>query len=131
MTVRDVLVVDDDDDVREITQLSLESVAGWRVRSAESGARALELLRERRPEAVLLDVMMPGMDGPATFRAMQEDPELRTIPVVFLTAKMQVGTAQPWDGLDVAGVIPKPFDPMSLADQVAVLVGWATAGVRA
>jgi CheY-like chemotaxis protein len=130
MTVRDVLVVDDDNDVREITQLSLESVAGWQVRAAESGPRALEMLRERRPEAVLLDVMMPGMDGPATFRAMQEDPALRDIPVVFLTAKMQVGAAQPWDGLDVAGVIPKPFDPMSLADEVAALVGW-TAAVRA
>ena len=127
MTVRDVLVVDDDNDVREITQLSLESVAGWQVRAADSGARALELLRERPSEAVLLDVMMPEMDGPATFRAMQEDPALRDIPVVFLTAKMQVGAAQPWDGLAVAGVIPKPFDPMSLADEVAALVGWTTA----
>jgi CheY-like chemotaxis protein len=124
MTSREVLVVDDDDSVREITQLTLESVAGWHVRSASSGARALELLRERPPEAVLLDVMMPGMDGPATFRAMQEDPALQGVPVVFLTAKMQVGGAQPWDGLEVAGVIPKPFDPMSLAAQVSALVGW-------
>src|SRR5690349_12647297 len=122
---RDVLVVDDDDSVREITQMSLEAVAGWTVRAASGGMQALELLRERLPEAVLLDVMMPGMDGPATFRAMQEDPALRDVPVVFLTAKMQVGGgAQPWDGLDIAGVIPKPFDPMSLAAQVAALVGW-------
>jgi CheY-like chemotaxis protein len=122
---RDVLVVDDDDSVREITQMSLEAVAGWTVRAASGGMQALELLRERLPEAVLLDVMMPGMDGPATFRAMQEDPALRDVPVVFLTAKMQVGGgAQPWDGLDIAGVIPKPFDPMSLATQVAALVGW-------
>jgi len=122
---RHVLVVDDDDDVREITQMSLEAIAGWRVRAANGGARALELLREERPDAVLLDVMMPGMDGPATFRAMRADPELRDIPVVLLTAKLQVGREQPWDGLEVAGVIAKPFDPMSLATQVAELVGWA------
>ncbi len=130
MTTRDVLVVDDDDDVREITQLSLEAVAGWRVRAARSGAHALELLREELPEAVLLDVMMPGMDGPATFRAMQADPALSEVPVVFLTAKMQVGTPQPWDGLDVAGVISKPFDPMSLAAQVSALVGWEIGPAR-
>ena len=121
---RHVLVVDDDDMVREITQLTLETVAGWRVRSASGGEQALALLREELPEAVLLDVMMPGMDGPATFRAMQEDPALRDVPVVLLTAKMQVGAAQPWEGLDVAGIIAKPFDPMTLADQVSSLVGW-------
>jgi CheY-like chemotaxis protein len=123
-TARHVLVVDDDDDVREITQMSLEAVAGWRVRAARGGAEALELLRQERPDAVLLDVMMPGMDGPATFRAMQDDPGLRDVPVVLLTAKLQVGREQPWDGLDVAGVIAKPFDPMSLAAQVSALVGW-------
>ena len=121
---REVLVVDDDDSVREITQLTLETVAGWHVRAASSGPDALQMLREQRPEAVLLDVMMPGMDGPATFRAMQEDPALRDVPVVLLTAKMQVGGPQPWDGLAVAGVIPKPFDPMSLAAQISALVGW-------
>ena len=121
---RHVLVVDDDDDVREITQLSLETVAGWRVRAARSGEEALRLLREDLPEAVLLDVMMPGMDGPETFRAMQADPGLRAVPVVLLTAKLQVGGRQPWDGLGVAGVIAKPFDPMTLGDQVARLAGW-------
>jgi CheY-like chemotaxis protein len=123
-----VLVVDDDDDVRVITQMSLEAVAGWRVRAARGGAEALDLLREERPDAVLLDVMMPGMDGPATFRAMQADPDLRDVPVVLLTAKLHVGREQPWDGLAVAGVIAKPFDPMSLAAQVAALVGWNARG---
>ena len=123
-TSRHVLVVDDDDDVREITQLSLETIAGWRVRAARSGEEALRLLREDLPEAVLLDVMMPGMDGPATFRAMQADPSLREVPVVLLTAKLQVGGRQPWDGLEIAGVIAKPFDPMTLGDQVARLAGW-------
>ncbi|GAA1914036.1 response regulator [Nocardioides marmoribigeumensis] len=123
-----VLVVDDDDSVREITQLSLEAVAGWQVRAAGSGSRALEMLRERRPEVVLLDVMMPGMDGPTTFRAMQADPELRDVPVVLLTAKVRMGSVQPWDDLGVAGVIAKPFDPMSLAHEVSALVGWDAAG---
>jgi CheY-like chemotaxis protein len=131
MSPRHVLVVDDDDMVREITQLTLETVAGWRVRSASGGEQALALLREEKPDAVLLDVMMPGMDGPATFRAMQQDPALRDVPVVLLTAKLQVGAAQPWDGLDIAGIIAKPFDPMSLSDEVAALVGWRTADHRA
>jgi CheY-like chemotaxis protein len=130
MTSHEVLVVDDDDSVREITQLSLEAVAGWRVRTATSGAHALQLLRERLPEVVLLDVMMPGMDGPTTFRAMQEDPALRHVPVVFVTAKLRIGGAQPWDGLDVAGVISKPFDPMSLASEVSTLLGWDHAAPR-
>ncbi len=124
MTARHVLVVDDDDDVRVITQLSLESVAGWRVRTASSGTQALDLLRLELPEAVLLDVMMPGLDGPATFRAMQEDPALRAVPVVLLTAKLQVGRSQPWDDLAIAGVIAKPFDPMTLAREVSALLGW-------
>ena len=130
MSDRHVLVVDDDDMVREITQLTLETVAGWRVRSASGGEQALALLREELPDAVLLDVMMPGMDGPSTFRAMQDDPALREVPVVLLTAKLQVGTAQPWDGLAIAGIISKPFDPMTLAAEVATLVGWRTSEHR-
>lgn len=131
MHPRHVLVVDDDDMVREITQLTLETVAGWRIRPARGGAEALDLMREELPDAVLLDVMMPGMDGPATFRAMQADPHLRHVPVVLLTAKLQVGLEQPWDGLAVAGVIAKPFDPMRLADEISGLVGWGAREHRA
>ena len=124
MATPTVLIVDDDDSIREITQLALEMVGGWTVISANGGARALELANEHMPDAVLLDVMMPDMDGPTTFRHLQADEKTSGIPVVLLTAKVQVGDRQVWDDLDVVGVIPKPFDPMTLANQVAELLGW-------
>jgi CheY-like chemotaxis protein len=121
-----VLVVDDDDSIREITQMALEVVAGWRVIVAAGGAVALELAREHRPDAVLLDLMMPVVDGRATFLGLQADESTRDIPVVLLTAKLQVSGPQVWDDLAVAGVISKPFSPMSLAGEVSAMLGWAT-----
>jgi len=121
-----VLIVDDDDSIREITRLALEVMGGWTVIDANGGAAALQLAGSQRPDVVLLDVMMPDMDGPTTFRHLQADEKTRAIPVVLLTAKVQVGDRQVWDDLDVVGVIPKPFDPMTLANQVAELLGWET-----
>ena len=117
-----ILVVDDDDEIREITQLALEVMGGWTVASAEGGAAALRLAREHRPDVVLLDVMMPDMDGPTTFARMQADPVLQDIPVILLTAKVQVGHVQVWDSLPVAGVIAKPFNPATLVGEIAELV---------
>ncbi len=119
-----VLVVDDDESIREITEAALEMVAGWRVITADGGAVALELAREHRPDAILLDLMMPGMDGVATFGHLQAHAGTRDIPVVLVTAKAQVGSRQVWDDLPVAGVIAKPFDPMTLHEQISALVGW-------
>jgi CheY-like chemotaxis protein len=124
VTVPTILVVDDDDSVREITLLALEVVAGWQVVSADSGAAALELARAEKPDAVLLDVMMPGMDGPTTFRHLQAEEATRDIPVVLLTAKVMTGERQLWDELAVHGVIAKPFDPMTLHTEVSRLLGW-------
>lgn len=124
MTVPTILVVDDDDSIREITQLSLEMVAGWQVVAADGGAAALALAHEHQPDAVLLDVMMPDVDGITTFRKLRAAESTKHIPVILLTAKMQVGERQLWDELDVAGVIAKPFDPMTLATQVAELLAW-------
>jgi CheY-like chemotaxis protein len=124
MAVPTVLVVDDDDSIREITQMALEVVAGWNVLAAEGGARAIELAKEHHPDVVLLDLMMPVVDGRATFAALQADEATRDIPVILLTAKLQVGGAQEWDDLAVAGVIAKPFSPMTLGDEVATMLGW-------
>lgn len=124
MTVPTILVVDDDDSIREITQLSLEMVAGWQVVAADGGAMALQLAHEHQPDAVLLDVMMPDIDGITTFRKLRGAESTKHLPVILLTAKMQVGERQLWDELDVAGVIRKPFDPMTLAAQVAELLAW-------
>ena len=122
MIGRTILVVDDDDEIREIVALALEVMGGWTVLTADRGLAGLKLAREHRPDVVLLDVMMPEMDGPTMFSRMRADPELRDIPVVLLTAKVQVGHVQVWDSLPVAGVIPKPFNPKSLSAEVDELV---------
>ncbi|GAA2139110.1 response regulator [Nocardioides koreensis] len=126
MTVPTVLVVDDDDSVREITQLALEVVAGWQVIAADGGVAALELARAHRPDAVLLDVMMPEMDGPTTLRHLKGDETTRDIPVILLTAKVLAGERQEWDELAISGVIAKPFDPMGLHAEVSRMLGWTS-----
>lgn len=119
-----VLVIDDEDDIREVAQLSLEAVAGWEVYSASSGSEGLRVAAERLPDAILLDVMMPEMDGPSTFRALQAQPSTAGIPVILLTAKVQASDRSRFEGLGVSGVLTKPFDPMELARQVSDALGW-------
>lgn len=121
---RKILLVDDEDDIREVAQMSLEMTAGWEVRTAPSGADALRLAAAERPDAILLDVMMPGMDGPATARALKASPETADIPVILLTAKVQAADRRRFDDLGVAGILAKPFDPMALAEEVRGVLGW-------
>jgi CheY-like chemotaxis protein len=123
---RRVLIVDDDDAIREVAQASLEFVAGWDVRVASNGPEALTLASADPPDAIILDVMMPGMDGPTTFARLQDDSRTRHVPVVLLTAKVQPAERRRWEGLGVAGVLAKPFDPLGLSGQVAELLGWDT-----
>ena len=119
-----VLVIDDEDDIREVAQLSLEAVAGWEVYSASSGSEGLRVAAEQQPDAILLDVMMPEMDGPSTFRALQAQESTAGIPVILLTAKVQASDRSRFEGLGVNGVLSKPFDPMELARQVSETLGW-------
>ena len=119
-----LLLVDDEDDIREVAQLSLEMTAGWEVHTASSGAQALAAARALKPEAILMDVMMPEMDGPTTVRHLKADPETAGIPVILLTAKVQASDRVAFEGLGVAGVLAKPFDPMALAGEVAAVLGW-------
>jgi CheY-like chemotaxis protein len=121
---RRVLVVDDDDAIREVAQMSLEMVGGWDVEVASSGPEALDLATADPPDAILLDVMMPSMDGPTTFAGLQADDRTRNVPVVLLTAKVQPAERRRWEQLGVAGVLAKPFDPLGLPIQVADLLGW-------
>ena len=122
---RKILLVDDEDDIREVAQMSLEMTAGWDVVAAPSGADALRMAAAERPDAILLDVMMPGMDGPATARALKAAAETAEIPIILLTAKVQAADRRRFDDLGVAGILSKPFDPMSLADQVRGVLGWS------
>jgi CheY-like chemotaxis protein len=123
---RRVLVVDDDDAIREVAQSSLEIVAGWEVEVASSGLQALDRAVAAPPDAILLDVMMPSMDGPTTYARLQADARTRDVPVVLLTAKVQPAERRRWEQLGVAGVLAKPFDPLELPGQVADLLGWDT-----
>jgi CheY-like chemotaxis protein len=119
-----VLIIDDEDDIREVAALSLESVAGWEVQTASSGAQGLAMALDFRPDAILLDVMMPGMDGPATFRELSRNPATASIPVLLLTAKVQSTDQRRFADLGVQAVLLKPFDPLTLSAQIAEVLGW-------
>lgn len=122
MSQKRILLVDDEDDIREVAAISMQAVGGWQVCSANNGIEAIASALAERPDAILLDVMMPGIDGPTTFKRLQEDPRTREIPVILLTAKAQLADRESFAELGVAGVLSKPFDPMLLPDQVAALL---------
>lgn len=122
--MRRILIIDDEDDIREVAGLSLEATAGWQVLTASSGAEGIATAAAALPDAILMDVMMPGMDGPTTFRQMQRDPAISHIPVLLLTAKVQGTDQRRFADLGVAAVLFKPFDPLSLARQISDVLGW-------
>ncbi len=123
-----VLIVDDEPDIREVARMSLEAVAGWRVLSAASGAEALELALDGEVEAVLLDAMMPELDGPATLARLRErerEEGREELPVIMLTAKTQGFGPDRIAEIGAQGLIAKPFDPMTLGRQVEATLGWS------
>lgn len=122
---RRILIIDDEEDIRQVAALSLETVAGWEVVVASSGAQGLARAAEHKPDAILLDVMMPGMDGPTTFRELQKNPATGHIPVLLLTAKVQSTDQRRFADLGVRAILFKPFDPMMLSSQIADVLGWS------
>jgi len=121
---RKILIIDDEDDIREVASLSLETVAGWEVIRASSGAQGMARAAEQHPDAILLDVMMPGMDGLATFRELRRNPATAGIPVLLLTAKVQGTDQRRFADLGVEAVLFKPFDPLTLSAQISRALGW-------
>ena len=119
--LRVVLYVDDDADIREIVQMSLSLDGELAVHVSDGGERALTKMRAERPDLVMLDVMMPGMDGPSILARMRADDELKHIPVIFMTAKTSSSEVVRFRALSAIGVIAKPFDPMALGGQVKAL----------
>jgi len=119
-----ILIIDDEEDIREVAALSLETVAGWTVITANSGAQGLARAIEHQPDAILLDVMMPGMDGPTTFRELRKNPVTASIPVLLLTAKVQASDQRRFADLGVQAILFKPFDPLTLSQQVSDVLGW-------
>jgi CheY-like chemotaxis protein len=119
-----ILVVDDSKLVHELVRMALEGQAGWEIRCAASGTEAIELANAERPDAILLDVEMPELDGPATLAALRAQPITAQTPVVFLTAHDDPDELARLRELGAAGVLAKPFDVNALADELAELLGW-------
>jgi len=122
-----VLYVEDDPDIQMVAQMALEVVGGLALRACSSGREALDAAAACRPDLILLDVMMPDMDGPATLAALRQLPATANTPVIFMTAKVQAAEVAHYKTLGAIGVIAKPFDPMQLAQQVRQL--WLEAGL--
>lgn len=118
-----ILYVEDDPDIQAIAVMVLETIHGFILESCSSGSEALQKAVQFKPDLVLLDVMMPGMDGPETLKGLRGFPELATTPVVFMTAKVQPQEVEGYLNLGAVGVIAKPFDPMTLADELRAI--WA------
>jgi CheY-like chemotaxis protein len=122
--MRKILIIDDEDDIREVAALSLEAVAGWQILTASSGAEGMVIAANSKPDAILMDVMMPEVDGPTTFGLMKQNPAIAHIPVLLLTAKVQGVDQRRFANLGVSAVLFKPFDPLTLAQQISDALGW-------
>ncbi len=116
-----IIYVDDEPDLRMLAQLALESMAGITVTLCDSGISALETLESNIPQLLLLDVMMPDMDGPALFEKIKETPALSHLPVIFLTGKAQPDDIETFKRMGAIGVISKPFNPMTLANDIKLI----------
>ncbi|AOU99621.1 hypothetical protein BI364_07925 [Acidihalobacter yilgarnensis] len=113
-----ILYVEDEPDIQAVARVALEMVGGFTVEICSSGVEALSVAPVFMPDIILLDVMMSGMDGPTTLTRLREQPELAGIPVIFMTARIQPHEVLQYQSMGAIGVIPKPFDPMQLSDQV-------------
>ncbi|MBL6927700.1 MAG: response regulator [Rhodospirillales bacterium] len=117
-SLQKILIVEDDPDIQTVARMALEAIGGFTVETCNSGKEALSKGPVFKPDLILLDVMMPEMDGPTTLKELRNDPALEATPVVFCTAKAMPSELEQYEALGSAGVVAKPFDPMALADQV-------------
>ncbi len=124
LTKRRVLFVDDEFDVRRVVQTCLEKIAHWTVIVAESGEEGLQKARTEHPDAIILDVMMPEMDGYQFLKLLLAQPETRSIPVVLLTAKADSLDVKQYEAMEIKGLIGKPFNPLTLHREIAAYLNW-------
>jgi two-component system OmpR family response regulator len=120
-TLQRILYVEDEPDIQAVAKLALEMVGGFTVRICSTGEEALREAAGFAPDMILLDVMMPGIDGPATLKGLREQGALAAVPVAFMTAKVQPAEVMHFKSLGALDVIPKPFDPMMLAGQIRAI----------
>ena len=125
MTTKRILVIDDDDAIQAVVQFGIRLAVGWDVLTAGSGPTGIATAQAQRPDVILLDVMMPEMDGISTLKALQSHSETEAIPVIFLTAKAQDAERRQFNELGVSGVITKPFNSLDLPEQIAKLLYWS------
>jgi len=116
-----ILYVEDEPDIQTVARLALETLGGFTVEICSSGSEALDRAPGFQPQFILLDVMMPGMDGPTTLGKLRELPQFASTPVIFMTAKVQPSEVAGYRAIGAVDVIPKPFDPMTLSVQVQAI----------
>ena len=119
--IQRILYVEDEPNIQAVARMALEDIGGFTVGIASSGVEGLVMARDFAPDLILLDAMMPGLDGIGTFRELQKDASLSTIPVVFMTAKVQPHEVASYLDLGAIAVIPKPFDPTTLSDELRTI----------
>lgn len=119
-----LLIIDDEADIREVLVTSLELTTEWKLETAASGREGIALAVDTRPDAIVLDFMMPEMDGPTTAAQLREHAATATIPIVLLTAKAQVADRDRLLNGVVNGILTKPFDPLTIADEIRLTLGW-------
>ncbi|WP_019498997.1 response regulator [Pseudanabaena sp. PCC 6802] len=124
MSSKRVLIIDDEESIQTVVQFGIRMAAGWDVLVASSGPQGIQTAQTERPDVILLDVMMPDMDGIATFKILQSDPVTEQIPVIFLTAKAQTSEKRQFQDLGVSGVITKPFNALELPEQITKILHW-------
>ena len=124
MTTKLILVIDDEEPIQKVVSLSLKMEANWQIICASSGKEGIHKAKMHQPDAILLDVMMPDIDGISTFAQLYKNRKTQTIPVILLTAKTGTAEKRLFQKIGVAGVITKPFNPLTLASQMAKLLGW-------
>lgn len=124
MSSKRVLIIDDEETIQTVVQFGIKLAAGWEVLTAGSGAQGIQTAQAEKLDVILLDVMMPEMDGIATFRVLQSRIETEQIPVILLTAKAQTAELQQFNELGVSGVITKPFNSLNLPEQISRILHW-------
>ena len=124
MSAKRILFIDDEEDIKTLAQFCLESEAGWSMLSASGGIEGIKIAETEQPDAILLDAMMPEVDGLQTIERLLLNPNTKHIPTIFITAKAQASDRRRFYNAGAKGVINKPFDSLTLASQISGFLGW-------
>ncbi len=124
MPLKKILVIDDEIDIREIARISMEMSKGWQVITAANGKEGIVVAAEQQPDAILLDLTMPGMDGLTTLGNLKTRQDTESIPIILLTAQVQAKTDPKYLKSGAKAILSKPFDPLIIGDQVELSLGW-------